>query len=85
MDTLKIFDNLIRVGFSPKQARAVAKSIAGMVADRAATKADVVLLKSHLIEFETQIIKWIFVSSLIIIGVVFVGALEILSRLPNPL
>ena len=75
MDTLKISDNLIEAGLSPKQARALTESIASTVDDRIATVENRVVTKADLADLESRL-KWSIGAFIVIVGVGVVLAIK---------
>jgi len=79
-DTLKFVDKLEAGGFSSTQARAAAEAFADATSEQLATKADIAKLgadirelradvKADLAETKSEILKWMFGQTLLIIGV----------------
>jgi hypothetical protein len=84
-DTLKFVEKLESGGFSPTQARAAAEAFADATGEELASKSDLVALaaaakadlrelradvKTDLAETKSEILKWMFGQTLLILGAV---------------
>jgi hypothetical protein len=70
IDTLKLARKLATAGLDRGVAEALADGIGEIDTSDVATKADIAELKTDLAEIKSEILKWMFGQTLLILGVV---------------